>query len=325
VVANSGQLQPPKLRLEAAGVCQLRCPSCPTAAGVVRDRLGDKLLGPDQFSRLLSENPWIKEVELSNWGEIFLNPGLLQIMEVAQRYQVALTADNGVNFNSVSEDVLDGLVRLKFRRINCSIDGATQDVYQIYRRRGDLNKVLANLERLNHFKKVYQSEVPKMRWQFIAFDHNLHEIDAARQLAETLDMQFHIKLGWGDLYSPDAFSPVRDLEQLRRQHPLGVATRAEYQQKVGEQYLQCICQQLWEQPQVHADGRVLGCCVNTKMDYGNVFQEGLAQVLNGERLNYARQMLVGQAPAREDIACSSCSIYQKMQASERFLPLKIST
>jgi MoaA/NifB/PqqE/SkfB family radical SAM enzyme len=316
------QLRPAKLRLEAAGVCQLRCPSCPTASGTVRQQLGDKLLEPDQLAKLLQENPWVKEVELSNWGEIFLNPHLLQILEVAHQYGVGLTADNGANFNRVSDEVLQGLVRFQFRSINCSIDGATQATYQIYRRRGNLHQVLANLERLNDYKKLHQSQLPKLRWQFIAFEHNLHEIEAARELAAKLNMQFHLKLGWGDLYSPDAFSPVQNLDELRRQHPLGVATRAEYQKKVGEQYLQCICQQLWQQPQVHADGRMLGCCVNTKVNYGNVFKDGLTQVLNGEPLNYARQMLTGQAPARDDIACSNCSIYKKMAASNSFLPLE---
>ena len=70
-------------------------------------------------------------------------------MEIAHARQVELSADNGTNFNHVSDEVLAGLVRFQFRRLNCSIDGVTQEVYQHYRRRGVLSQVLGNIKKLN--------------------------------------------------------------------------------------------------------------------------------------------------------------------------------
>ena len=71
------------LRLEASSNCQLKCPSCPTAAGEIQKTLGGGFLSFENFKRLIRENPQIRLIELSNWGEIFLNPEIVDIMEYA--------------------------------------------------------------------------------------------------------------------------------------------------------------------------------------------------------------------------------------------------
>lgn len=312
-------LKPARLRLEAAPICQLRCPTCPTADGLIGRRLGTGTLKPEQFRGLLQESPWVRQVELSNWGEIFLNPRLLEIMEVAHELGVELSADNGVNLNHVPEAAMEGLVRFQFRRLNCSIDGATQETYEQYRRKGNLAGVLANLRRLNELKAREGSRFPELQWQFVAFEHNLHEIEAARQLADELGMSFFLKLSWENLYSESAYSPVQNADELRRQHPQGVASRAEFREKMGREYLTGVCRQLWHQPQVHSDGRMLGCCVNSTTDYGNVFTDGLQAVLNSPRLDYARRMLLGEAEPRADIACTNCKFYHGMRENGHYL------
>src|SRR3989304_2758860 len=91
-------LRPRRLRLEASTACQLRCPSCPTTEGRIGEALGTGFLAFAHFKRLIDENPWVRDVELSNWGEVFLNPDLLTILEYADRKHVAIRADNGVHF-----------------------------------------------------------------------------------------------------------------------------------------------------------------------------------------------------------------------------------
>jgi MoaA/NifB/PqqE/SkfB family radical SAM enzyme len=78
----------------------------------------------NDFQKLVDENPWLSHIELSNWGEIFLNPDLLKIIRYAHSKNLALTASNGVNLNTVKKELLEALVKYKFRHITCSIDGA---------------------------------------------------------------------------------------------------------------------------------------------------------------------------------------------------------
>jgi len=72
-----------KIRIEATSRCQLACPSCPTASGATRRALGKGYLQADAFRNLIERNRWVRWVELSNYGEVFLNPELVEIMQSA--------------------------------------------------------------------------------------------------------------------------------------------------------------------------------------------------------------------------------------------------
>lgn len=311
---------PRKIRLEASTACQLRCPSCPTTHGTIRDSIGTGLLRFDDFRRLIDANPGVRSVELSNWGEIFLNPHLLRIMEYAWQRGVALHARNGANLNTVADDVLEGLVRYRFRSITCSIDGASRETYAIYRRHGDFDTVLGNIRKINALKARHRSRYPALHWQFVVFGHNEHEIPRARAFAKEHGMSFRAKLSWGDMYTGEEFSPVRDREAVRREVSSGVADGAEYRARYGDGFGQrSICAQLWNSPQINWDGRLLGCCVNHWGDFGNAFRDGLAETLQGERMTYARGMLLGQKPPRDGIPCTTCFHYEAMRTTGRWL------
>jgi len=135
-------VKPISIRIDASTVCQLRCPSCPTAAGEIHKNIGSGFLKFEDFKKIIDDNIWIRDIELSNWGEIFLNPDLLKIIKYAHEKNVILRADNGVNLNTVSDEVLEGLVKYRFNSMTCSIDGVSQETYSIYRRNGDFEKVI---------------------------------------------------------------------------------------------------------------------------------------------------------------------------------------
>lgn len=275
--------------------------------------MGSGFLRLQDFQRLLVESLWLKEIELSNYGEIFLNPDLLEIIKFAYERNVTLTAKNGTNLNNVKENVLEGLVKHKFRSMTCSIDGASNETYKVYRVKGNFENVIENIRKINFFKQKYQSKHPLLNWQFVVFGHNEHEIPLARKLASELNMKFYLKLSWDS-----KFSPIRDQEFVRKE--TGVTSREEFKQKYGVAYKQEICHQLWEQPQINWDGKVLGCCRNFWGDFGgNAFKDGLLKSLNNENIRYARDMLLGKKVAREDIPCATCSIYLGMRDDNTWL------
>jgi len=305
------EIRPSLIMLDASSACQLKCPSCPTGQGMTLKTLGAKFLKFTDFKILIDANPWIKAIELSNWGEFLLNPEIISILEYGFKKNVVLQANCGVNLNTATDDVLEALVKYQVRGMAVALDGASDDTYKTYRVGGNFEKVIAHIRVINGFKQRYKTDLPKLTWQFVAFGHNEHEIEKARNMATELHMDFRVKLSFGDLYTGEIFSPIKNRERIRRESGIDCADRQEYFEKHGEHYLQKItCAQLWENPQIHADGRLLGCSVNYKQDYGNVFDEGLLECLNNEKINYARQMILGLKPPREDIPCSTCVYYQ---------------
>lgn len=306
--------EPISLHIDASTHCQLKCPSCPTAKGMIKTDIGSGFLKPKHFEKLLEENPSVAHVELSNWGEIFLNPRLDQIAKIAFERNVALTASNGVNLNHAKPCALEAVVKYRVRHLTVSIDGASQETYEKYRIRGDFNRVIANIELINSYKREHKSDFPMLLWQFIAFGHSEHEIEDARALAKRLGMRFYVKLSWGD------FSPVKNEELIRSVTKSGASSREDFLEKRGEQYIQkAICRQLWDQPQINFNGEMLGCCTNRWGSLGNAFDEGLMPTINGEKMRYAKQMVMGQGEPRSDIPCSQCHHYQSMRERNDFL------
>lgn len=308
-------IEPTQIRVEASSFCQLRCPSCPTTGGHIHPAIGSGFLEFDNFRKLLDSAPSLKQVEISNYGEAFLNPHLLRILEYAHQKHVAISIANGANLNHVRADVLEGLVKYGVLALNCSIDGATPESYRRYRVRGNFDAVIRNIEAINSFKRRYQSELSHLIWQFVVFGHNEHEIPMAREMAEKLDMEFRPKLTW------DAkFSPIRDEAFVRQQTGWQSVTREEYEREHGEKFGTAICQQMWDAPQTNWDGKVLGCCRNFWGEFGgNAFADGVMPSINSEKMNYARDMLGGRKPARADIPCSTCEIYLAMRERSKFI------
>ncbi len=319
IFTSQAAIHPRRLRLEASTACQLKCPSCPTASGETGKKLGVGFLKFRDFKKLIDENPRLAHIELSNWGEVFLNKDLLQILRYAYEQNVALYLANGANLNNVKEDVLEAVVKYKLRKINCSIDGASQETYSIYRVNGNFDRVIANIKKINEWKAHYHSAYPELKWQFVAFDHNQHEIATAKKMAEEMNMEFRLKLSWGDLYSSE-FSPVKQGDIVKQETGLGVSSRKEFEEKYGKDYIEkSCCRDLWVAPQVNYDGRILGCVINYWGDYGNVFREGLKEGLNNERINYARRMLQGKAEARAGIPCTTCKVYASMKRADNWI------
>lgn len=292
--------------MDACSMCQLKCPLCHTSKGLNRKGIvGWGYLKAENFKKFVRANPWIKRIELPNYGEVFLNPEIKDIIEYAYQKGVQLTMRSGTNFNKVSEEVIESLVKYKVTDITISLDGASNETYQIYRKGGNFDQVIKNIEKLNYYKQKYNSEFPRLAWQFVLFGHNEHEIPKAREKAEELGMVFTPSLNWNP-----SFSPIKDSEFVKRETGLGATSRDEFKEKY-QVNLNAKCKQLWESPQINWDGKLLGCCINVWSDFGNVFDSGLKNCLKSERYNYAKKMVLGKVPARKDIPCSKCGIYIK--------------
>jgi MoaA/NifB/PqqE/SkfB family radical SAM enzyme len=307
-------VNPTCVAIEATSVCQLRCPSCPTASGHTNQLLGRGFLDPVAFDNFLGDNPQVREVELSNYGEVFLHPGLAQILEIAANRKVRLTVVNGANLNTVRKGVLEALVKYQVAVLSISIDGASPQTYSKYRVGGDYEAVLANIRRINELKRNFNSRFPLLRWQFIVFGHNEHEIPLARKLAGEMGMSFALKLPWGN------FSPIRNRNGVLTELGTGFASRAEYEEQHGQEYLSDICHQLWDWPHINWDGKLLGCCRNFWGEFGpNVFEQGFTAAMRSPLLQQSRAMLEGKAPAQDQSPCATCSVYIKRRAANRWI------
>ena len=100
--------------IDLSTICQLHCVECSTSKGITHAGIvGKGQLSFEDFSNFIDTNPEIKRIEMSNWGEIFLNKDIVKILEYAFRKGVTLYCGNGTNFNNVSEEALEALVKYR--------------------------------------------------------------------------------------------------------------------------------------------------------------------------------------------------------------------
>lgn len=297
------------LSIDASTICQLRCPECSTTKGIIRNGIiGSGYLKFGDFERIIVENPTINNIELSNWGEIFLNPDIIKIIKFGYEKGIKLTAGNGVNFNNVSDSVIESLVKYRFGYINFSIDGVSQLTYSTYRINGNFNKVISNIKRLNFYKKKYNSVYPKLSWQFIIFGHNEHEILEAKKMSKNLNMTFIPKLNFS------SYSPVINALKVKQDSGLLAVSRSEYKSITKRDYKRPCCQ-LWHSPQVSWDGKVLGCCVNKWKSYGNALTDGLKPVIKSQLYQKTLSVLKGLHKIDSTIPCNNCPTFKNIEIS----------
>ena len=196
--------------------------------------------------------------------------------------------------------------------LNLSIDGATQETYERYRVSGNLAKVFHNIERLNYYKKLYESEYPKLSWQFIIFGHNEHEIPLVKSLCKKYNMAFNPKLNYSN------FSPVRDKNFVRKESGLGVADRQEYKSLYEKEY-KAPCYHCFVSPQINWDGKILGCSVNKWLAMGNVKNMNIQDWSKSPIFNELISVLFQGKSCSNVLPCYYCPNYQE----KRGLPLTI--
>ncbi len=270
--------------LEASTHCNLRCVCCPTGQG--KEGMSKGFLKFRDFKEFVDKyGCFLDRIQLSNYGEIFLNPEIFKIIKYAEDAGIRTCADS--NLNHFNESMAEELVRAGMTDLTVAIDGATNESYAKYRINGNFDRVISSVKSMNKLKQKYNSKKPALIWQFVLFGYNEHEIDDAREMAGSLNMRFCVKSNWSKTFSPVA-NPINKSP--------GTTDN--------------LCAQLWHMPVINYNGNMLGCCVlfDERYHFGNVFSEGFFQVYNGSKMRTARKMILRRMGKIDSIYCSQCKL-----------------
>lgn len=302
---NKSEL-PKKVRIDACTICQLNCVRCFMRLNPdkVKKGCGYGYLSFKNYKKFVDDND-IEEIQLNCFGEMFLNPELLDIIKYSDKKGIKMIDTTGVNLNYLTEEMAEALVKYNFQGLVLSIDGATPETYAIYRRGGDFNTVINNIKKINYFKKKYNSKYPILTYKFILFGHNEHEIDKAKKLAKKLNMDIKFELNYDSTYSP-----VKNVELVKEK--TGLDSSMFFNEYMVKRYKNnnwewYFCKQLWNNPQINWDGKLLGCCWNYFGDLGgNVFKDGYLKAMNHPKMIYAKNMLAKSTKPIPGIPCTEC-------------------
>ncbi|MCX5713912.1 MAG: radical SAM protein, partial [Candidatus Omnitrophica bacterium] len=171
------------LTIDPTNICNLRCPFCPTGFGNIKRPKG--MMNKEQFKKIMDIlGPHLLHIDMQNWGEPLLNNDIYKMISYAKKFDIHVTlSTNFQNFNEISAE---DMINSRLDRLILSIDGASQETYERYRRGGSFTKAIENIKTLVRKKKELNSRLPTVIWQFLVFRHNEHEIDIARKMGREL-------------------------------------------------------------------------------------------------------------------------------------------
>ena len=277
------------LHLEPTNACTLRCPLCITGA---RDnRVPPGRLRFDDYCRLMAGvRDEIVFVRLDGSGEPFINPHFAAMLEYAHAHGIGTVVST--NFQNSEPEEMERLVRAGLDYVIVSLDGVTQEVYEQYRVGGDIQRVLANLEALLAARRHLGSAAPFVEWQYLEFDHNAHEVDAARQMAA--------EIGVDRLLVTNA--------------------RPSFWQSQIASDAQRTCYWFYKAMNVAWTGDLKACCsdgLGEAFSVGNLLEQDLPAIWNGPRMLALRDLFISPRPYDESVATSKCITHCPMVNAAR--------
>ena len=238
-------------------------------------------------------------VNLHYQGEPFMNPLLTEMISFAKAAKMYVALSTNAHF--LDDETLRALISCPPDKMIISYDGTTRDVYALYRRGGDLNKVNTAIGRLVEMRSKTSAKRPKILLQFLVLGTNEHQINEAKTVAK--------KLGIDGIYFKSA--QVYDFENGSPFIPENPKF-SRYRKTDSGKYeiksrLNNYCKRLWLFSVITQEGDVLPCCFDKDACYtaGNLSRSSFKDIWKGDRLNAFRKRVLHERKSLD--ICCNCS------------------
>jgi len=306
---------PTVFMVEPTNACNLKCPLCPTGAGTLKRPT--RFLDIAVYHRLLDElGRHSFMVLLWNQGESFLHADFFPMVRRA--------ADMGLwTYASTNGHYLedpDAVVRSGLGTLLVSVDGATPETYEAYRRSGNFTHVVEGLKALMAAKKRLGSATPVVHLQFIVMRHNQHEIAEIDRLARECGVD-RLTLKTVQIYDDadiDVWLP--EDEALRRYQVVEGEAGRHFAMKHGYPNR---CLRLWNQPVLNAGGELAVCCFDKDSDFamGNLASHSFRELWTSPRYMAFRQAVFTRRSQFE--MCRNCGEGVRLTLEQRDLQVNL--
>jgi radical SAM protein with 4Fe4S-binding SPASM domain len=280
---------------ELSSHCNLKCPQCDV--GNLLTNRKNNFLPYNDFCSIIDEiGTTLLDAIFYFQGEPLLNKKFAEYISYAKQYNIyAITSTNGQLIDKVTAK---NIVASGLDRIIISIDGTTQEVYEKYRRGGELSKAIEAIKFINEAKKELNSKTPCIEAQFIVFKFNEHQIEDFRRLAPM----------WGadkiSIKSAQIHHPNENKDIITT-----INKYSRYEEKNGmwkiKKSFTHACLRAWTGVVISADGNVLPCCFDKqeKYMYDNINKDSIKNIWkNKKSIDFRNKLLTDRASF--DMCCN---------------------
>lgn len=290
---------PVSISFEPTTSCNLRCPECPSG---LRDFTRPRgMLKKDFFFRTIDEiHKDILYLIFYFQGEPFLNKNFLEMVSYAS--SKGLYTATSTNGHFLTDEMARKTVESGLDRLIISLDGTTQDVYQQYRREGNIDKVIEGAKNIVKWKKELKSKKPFVFFQFLVVKPNEHQIEDVKKLAKEVGVdEVRFKTAQVYDYENDPNNLIPENEKYSRYKKNKEGKHA------AKNKLQNHCWRLWQANVITWDGMVVPCCFDKDATHrmGSLKDESFKEIWQNKNYKKFRTDLT---ESRKNIdICANCS------------------
>ncbi len=289
---------PMSISLEPTTACNLRCPECPSGLRAFTRPTGN--LKSDSFRHTLGQ--MAKDLVFLIFyfqGEPYINPEFPDMVAQASRKGIyTITSTNGhfLNDENARKTIESGLSRLII-----SLDGTTQQVYEQYRREGNLEKVLQGARNVVKWKRRLKSKTPHIIFQFLVVRPNEHQVDEVYRLAREIGVD-EVKLKTAQVYDYAHGNPlIPENPKYSRYYQRPDGTWAVKNKLLNH------CWKMWHSCVITWDGKVVPCCFDKDATHqlGDLKSQSFGEIWSGQAYQRFRSSILR---GRDQIdICTNCT------------------
>lgn len=289
---------PIAIAVEPTTACNLRCPQCPSGLRSFNRPTGN--LKIQEFQK------WLEPIKNKVWavtfyfqGEPFIHPDVEEGISIAHKF--GLYTMSSTNGHFLDKQRAERIIQSGLDRLIISLDGTTQEIYEIYRKEGKLDKVIAGIQNLVAMKRQLKSATPYVIIQFIVMKSNEHQISDLKKLADSLGVD-ELKLKTAQIYDFENDSDFIPESQVYSRYQKNETGQFQIKNELKNR-----CWKLWHAPVITWDGQVVPCCFDKDASHplGSLKDDNFKAIWNGnEYMNFRKQIW----SSRKAVAiCKNCT------------------
>lgn len=289
---------PISLTIEPTTACNLGCPECPS--GLKQFTRPEGNIKQEFYKTII--NQVADHAYYLNFyfqGEPFINPDFLEMVNYAHHKKMYTATSTNAHF--LNEENAKKTIESGLDRLTISIDGITQEVYESYRKKGKLDKVLEGTKNILKWKKELQSKTPYVIFQFLVVKPNEHQIEEAKQLAKELGVD-EIRFKTAQVYNYKKGNElIPSIEKYSRYRKQKDETYALKNKMLNE------CWRMWSSCVITWDGKIVPCCFDkdAKHQIGELKEKSLKEIWRSEKYNQFRSAILTNRQTID--ICQNCT------------------
>ncbi len=232
-------------------------------------------------------------------GEPFIHPKMVDLIGMASSRGIFTATSTNAHF--ISTKVAEEIVESGLNQLIISIDGTSQEVYEAYRKRGSLDKVIEGTTNILAARRRKKSVFPLVYFQFLVVKPNEHQIEEVQTLGAKMGVD-GVLLKTAQVYDYENGNELIPTIDKYARYEKGSDGKFHLKNSMLNQ-----CWKMWHSCVVTWDGRLVPCCFDKDATHelGQLGSQSFREIWMGREYQSFRGSLLR---SRSEIEmCKNCS------------------